>query len=71
MRLLLPCVPRRHCVRSSPKVCTTHRDSIRLLKHALVAQRLEQRTHNPLVVGSNPTEGMPLLFIVGDDEKIS
>ena len=27
------------------------------MSYALVAQRLEQRTHNPLVVGSNPTEG--------------
>ena len=27
----------------------------RLLVDGLVAQRLEQRTHNPLVVGSNPT----------------
>ena len=27
-----------------------------LLVDGLVAQRLEQRTHNPLVVGSNPTE---------------
>ncbi len=27
--------------------------------HALVAQRLEQQTHNLLVVGSNPTEGIP------------
>ena len=25
---------------------------------ALLAQRSEQRTHNPLVVGSNPTEGI-------------
>lgn len=24
-------------------------------KNGAVAQRLEQRTHNPLVVGSNPT----------------
>ena len=28
---------------------------LRLYLRALVAQRLEQRTHNPLVVGSNPT----------------
>ncbi len=27
---------------------------------ALVAQRLEQQTHNLLVVGSNPTEGIQL-----------
>jgi hypothetical protein len=26
------------------------------MKNALVAQRLEQRTHNPLVVGSSPSE---------------
>jgi hypothetical protein len=29
---------------------------------ALVAQRLEQQTHNLLVVGSNPTEGMPPIY---------
>ena len=29
----------------------------RLSLRALVAQWLEQRTHNPLAVGSNPTEG--------------
>ena len=29
--------------------------------HALVAQRLEQQTHNLLAVGSNPTEGIPFL----------
>ena len=28
------------------------------MNFALVAQRLEQRTHNPLVGGSNPPEGI-------------
>jgi hypothetical protein len=40
-------------IRGLPDVFEYSRISI----HALVAQRLEQRTHNPLVVGSNPTEG--------------
>jgi hypothetical protein len=29
-------------------------------KYGLVAQRLEQRTHNPLVAGSNPAR--PTIF---------
>ena len=32
---------------------------------ALVAQRLEQRTHNPLVGGSNPPEGIPYIQSAG------
>ena len=43
----------------NPKVQICHQTAIDLilLIRALVAQRLEQRTHNPLAVGSNPTEG--------------
>ena len=41
-------------------ICQSSFASLRLSFHALVAQRLEQRTHNPLVVGSNPTEGILL-----------
>jgi hypothetical protein len=34
----------------------------KLIVRALVAQRLEQQTHNLLAVGSNPTEGMPQII---------
>src|ERR1043165_7003512 len=53
---------RSSCAGFSRDVCACYGDSTRLVEHALVAQRLEQRTHNPLVVGSNPTEGMPLIL---------
>ena len=42
----------------------------RLFVRALVAQRLEQRTHNPLVVGSNPTEGTIYFHFVACLTKI-
>lgn len=38
-------------------------------KNGAVAQRLEQRTHNPLVVGSNPTG--PTIFHQRNPLKIN
>ena len=46
-----------------PDICQKKAFQLNLLVRALVAQRLEQRTHNPLVVGSNPTEGIPNQFL--------
>ena len=44
-------------------VCQKFSFQLNLLVRALVAQRLEQQTHNLLVVGSNPTEGISILFL--------
>ena len=58
-------------VRSFLRICPYGDFSNKIELHALVAQRLEQQTHNLLVVGSNPTEGMPLgQFSISQDHRM-